>query len=72
MKDGLDGIVKQLEDLLVSRASIFDAKITLTKEFSEKIDNEDVALKEDLIKFQISHDIFFNAAHSQDCVDSVY
>jgi len=43
-REDLEGIVHQLEDLLHSRASIFDAKVKLCEEFSEKIDNEDVAL----------------------------
>jgi len=71
-KEDLDGIVRQLEDLLNARASIFDAKIKVAEEYSEKVDNEDYALVEDVIRFKKCKEMFANAAHRTETSESVY
>ena len=40
--------MRQLEDLLKSRASIFEAKVIMMEEFTTKVNTEDLIMERDL------------------------
>lgn len=65
-------MVHQLEDLLKSRASIFEAKVTMLEEHLDKVDCEDLVMQNDLIKFKKLAETFGKAAHRSGSEESVY
>ena len=71
-KDTLEGIVHQLEDLLKSRAAIFEAKVTMLEEHLDKVDCEDLIMQNDLIKMRHLAETFGKAAHRSGSEESVF
>jgi hypothetical protein len=61
-----------LEDLLKSRASIFEAKVTMLEEHLDKVDCEDLIMQNDLIKMRHLAETFGKAAHRTGSEESVF
>ena len=64
--------MRQLEDLLISRASIFDAKVKVLEEYLDKIDSEDHIANAELNKFKTLHETFSKASHRAGSEQSVF
>ena len=61
-----------MEDLLKSRASIFEAKATMLEEYLDKVDCEDLVYQHDLIQMKNLAETFGKAAHRTGDEESVF